>query len=93
MKLKALKQILNSLSETELEKEITYSSAEYSISGTVSAVTKTKANLYWDGEDDPSTLYTKKQLKQNGVDQEEIDEYTIEIKKGELVFWLDKIQA
>lgn len=88
MKLKELKEIINTLTEKELEQEVTYSSENHSISGVVNAVTKAKENLYWDGEDDPSTLIPEKD-----IDPEELDDYEMEVKKGELVFWLDEIQA
>jgi hypothetical protein len=84
MKLKELKAILNTLSQTQLEQELKFNSKAFSISGCVANVIKSKSNLYYTGEDDPSDLLTKKELIENGYDKEEIQEMELEIKKGEL---------
>lgn len=83
MKLQDFKTWINSLSEKELDQELMYNSEEYSISGVVDKIEKAEENLYYAGEDDPSPLYTKKQLKtEMGMDSEEIAECEIEIPKG-----------
>lgn len=86
MKLKELKKILDKLTPEQLEQKLAYMSQEYGLSGAVNKITKAKSNLYWNGDDDPSELFTKKQLLEEGYDKEEIDEMTIEIKKGEFYF-------
>lgn len=83
MTLLELKTWVNSLSESDLKKELLYNSEEYSISGVVGEIKKASENLYWLGDDDPSPLYTKKQLRdEHGMDSEEIAECEIEIPKG-----------
>lgn len=76
-----LKTWVNGLSEKELEKPLIYNSDTYSLSGQIVEITKATENLYYTGEDDPSTLYTKKQLKEQGFDSEDISEMDIEIHK------------
>ncbi len=82
MKLKDLKKWVNSLTDEQLEQDLLYNSEEYSISGTVNKIEKAKQNLYWTGDDDPSELYTLKQLKDEGYDKEDIEGFEIEIPKG-----------
>jgi hypothetical protein len=86
MKIKQLKKFINSLSENELEKDLVYNSADYGLSGTILKVHRAKENLYYIGDDDPSPLYTKKQLIENyDMDEEEIKNHIVEIKKGDIV--------
>lgn len=85
MKLKKLKQILNKLPDNELNKELLFMSEEYSLSGIVSDIKKAKQNLYTTHEDDPSPLYTLKQLREQGLDKEGIDSADIEIPKGSFI--------
>ena len=82
MKLKDFKKWLNSLTDEQLEQPLLYNSEEYSISGEVKKIEKAKANLYCTGEDDPSQLYTLKQLKDEGYEKEDIEGFEIEIPKG-----------
>jgi len=84
MKLKDLKKQLNKLSKEQLEQELCYNSEEFSVSG-IAKIVRAKANLYTKHEDDPSPLYTMKQLKEDGMDKEEIQECDIEIPKGAFV--------
>ena len=85
MKLKDLKKQLDKLSKEQLEQELLYNSKEYSLSGVVQKIARAKANLYNTHEDDPSTLYTLKELKEQGMDKEEIESCDIEIPKGAFV--------
>lgn len=85
MKLKDLKKILDKLTPEELERPLLYNSEEYSVSGEVQKVHKTKHDLYFLGDDDPSPLYTKSQLKEQGMDNEEIEECEVEIPKGSIL--------
>lgn len=86
MKLKHVKKLLDSLSKEELEQDLIYSSDEYSISGVVHEISKAKHDLYYNGDDDPSSLYTKNQLKNElGLDKYEINSCIIEIPKGSVV--------
>ena len=82
MKLKDIKKWVNKLTDEELEQEFMYNSEEYSVSGVVDKVVKARGNLYYTGEDDPSPLYTKSQLKEMGMDNEEMSECDVEIPKG-----------
>ncbi|MEO6682171.1 MAG: hypothetical protein ABIN48_05040 [Ginsengibacter sp.] len=84
LKLKDLKKALDKMSKEQLEQNMVYSSDNYSLSGTVTGIGRAKATLYYTGEDDPSELYTMKQLKED-YDKEEIEGFTVEIKKGDFV--------
>lgn len=83
MKIRDLKKWVNELNEKQLDQELLYNSDDLSISGVVASIEKATENLYFNGEDDPSPLYTKKQLREMGVDSEEIAEQEIEIAKGD----------
>jgi len=83
MKLKDLKRILDNLTHEQLNSPIIYSSDEYSISGEVKSLKKAVSNLYYTGDDDPTPLYTKAQLKKHGYSNGEIEGFSLEIKKGE----------
>jgi hypothetical protein len=90
MKLKDVKKLLNSLSKEQLEQGFIYMSNNYYISGEVNIVKKCPATLYYTGEDDPSKLYTRKQLiEEEGLDKEEIKRCEVEIHKGAIVAYLD----
>lgn len=86
MKLKHLKKLLDKMTEEQLNQEFFYNSKGLSISGTVLSINKAKANLWYTGDDDPSTLYTMKELKEEfEYDKYEIESFTLEIPKGALV--------
>lgn len=85
LKLKDLKDFLEKLTPNELEQDLLYNSKEFSISGNVLKICKSKSNLYWDGEDDPSTLKTLKELRDEGYEKDEIEEMEIQIKKGDVL--------
>lgn len=82
MKLKTLKKLLDRLTKEELEQELLYNSEDHCMSGIVQTVVKARANLYYMGDDDPSTLVTLKYLKEEGYDKEDIESMDIEIPKG-----------
>jgi len=82
MKLKELKTILEQLTPEQLEKELIYNSEEFYISGKVKGIVESKEDLYYTGEEDPSSLYTKNQLIEKGL-EDEIDTFDIEIGKGD----------
>lgn len=82
MKLKELKNILEQLTPEQLEKELIYNSEEFYISGPVKGLVEAKEDLYYTGEEDPSSLYTKNQLIENDL-EDEIDGFEIEIGKGD----------
>lgn len=64
------------------KQDVIFKSDEYSISGVVCKVKKAGFDYLWDGEDDPSKLLSRKQAKQNGMDDDEVDALTVEIPKG-----------
>lgn len=86
MKLRQLKDLLNSIPDQDLDKNILYNSSRWSISGVIEKVEIAKKNLYNTGEDDPAKLYSKKELKEKGLNKEEIEGIEIEIPKGAVVF-------
>ena len=81
MKLKDLKNWLDSLPAEELEKELLYNSLDYGISGTIAEINRTDENLYYIG-DDPVIMHTRKELLQRGYTDKEIAGFDIEIPKN-----------
>jgi len=76
---------LKALTPEELKKPAIYNSENLCLSGIVTGFGKAKADLLWDGGDDPSQLKTKKEWKEYGCDSEEIAEMEIEVRKGDFV--------
>ena len=76
---------LKALTPEELKRPAIYNSENLCLSGIVSDFGKAKADLYWDGGDDPSQLKTKKEWKEYGYDADEIEDMEIEIHKGDFV--------
>lgn len=76
---------LKALTQEELKKPAIYNSKNLCLSGIVTGFGKAKADLYWDGGDDPSELKTKKEWKEYGYDSEEIAELEIQIRRGDFV--------
>lgn len=81
MKLLQIKKFLDSLTPEQLTQDLLYKSDDHSISGVVTGIRKSKSNLYWDGECDPSRLMTINEIKKEGLD---IGDFEIEIKKGDI---------
>ena len=81
MKLKDLKEWVNKLPESELEKDLLYNSLDYGISGKVTEITKSDDNLYYVG-DDPVLLHTEEELKQRGFTDSQVRALTAEIPEG-----------
>lgn len=81
MKLKDLKEWLETLSKEELEKPVLYYSDEYSMSGEINEIMEAGEDLYYLGEDDPSQLKTAEELKEDGWDAKSIKELIVEIPK------------
>lgn len=86
MKLNELKSKLNKLTKEELGKDVILLTDYTSGPPEKIYVGKAKYNLYWDGADDPSMLYTKSQLKKDGYSDEDIqEEFDLEVKKGSFI--------
>lgn len=85
MKLRELKKWINKLNENQLDRELYYNSKDLSISGRVTSVSFSPSDLLNPGDDDPCPLYSRKQLKEQGYSNEDIDEMDIEIVKGDLI--------
>lgn len=81
MKLKDLKNWLNTLSAEELEKELLYNSMDYGISGKITEINRNDDDLYYVG-DEPALLHTKKELIQRGFTDRQIDTFDIEVPQG-----------
>lgn len=88
MKIKDLKEFINAFPEEKLENDVRYNYDDMSISGIVSHIEIAKEDLYYNGDDDPSPLYTKKQLEEMEYEKEQIAECKIEIHKGDFYFEL-----
>ena len=82
MQLKELKEILNSMSVEQLNKELIVIDCSEAIVGYAEAEFATE-DLYYTGEDDPSELLTLSEL-QDQYEQEDIDGMEIIINKGDL---------
>jgi len=78
MKLKDLKNWLDTLTEEELEKELLYNSMDYGISGHVGEINRTDDNLYYVG-DEPVLLHTSEELRKRGFTEKQIAELDVEI--------------
>ena len=78
-----LKKKLEKLSKEELQKEAIFISDCKTQSGIIDVAKKLPATLYNTFEDDPNELKTRKQLKEDGMDSEEIEDCGIEFNKGE----------
>ena len=85
MQLKELKEILNSMSVEQLNKELIVIDCSEAIVGYAEAEFATE-DLYYIG-DDPSELYVLSELKDQ-YEQEEIDDMEIIVNKGDLIFEL-----
>ena len=81
MTLGELKQHLEGLSPIALEQKAVYNSTTYFVSGLIDAFVEAQEDLYYTG-DDGSPLYTEKQLKERGYDDEDIEGFDIEIPRG-----------
>lgn len=80
MKLKQLKKMLDKMSKEELNRDLIVFACDRTISGSGEA-RKSKSNLYYDGEDDPSTLKTMSELK-SIYDSDELDGFELVAKRG-----------
>lgn len=81
-----LKNILNRLTPDQLKQPAFVNREDMGVSGLVTKISKTRSDLLYDGEDDPSSLKTKAQLRDEGYEKSEIDAMDVEIPKGSLVF-------
>lgn len=81
MTLRDLKELINQIPEQELDLPLIYNSNEYEISGKVQGFKKADEHLYYTGDDDPASLYTKQELLDDGFDEEDISNFDIEIPK------------
>ncbi len=89
MKLKQLKKMLDKLDKNQLEQELLFNDTEGCRSG-IAKVIRQPHDLIYDGGDDPVALQSRKQLKENGYIQEEIEEMEVEIPKGSYVVMLNQ---
>jgi len=85
MKAKDLKKFLDKLSKQDLNKEVFLISKEFSLSIPVKKIKKAPFNLLWDGEDDPSELKSRNAFLEDGYDMEDVDSFTVEIEKGDII--------
>lgn len=78
-----LKKKLDKLGIEELKNPAIFITDCKTQSGVIDLAKKLPATLYNTFEDDPNELKTIKQLKEDGMDKEEIEECSIEFSKGE----------
>lgn len=81
MKLKDLKKMLDKMSKEQLDQDLIVIACERTQSGYGEA-RKAKAALYYNGEDDPSSLYTMSELK-DMYEPDEIAGMEVVVKRGE----------
>lgn len=78
-----LKKKLNGLDAQELKKDAIFITECKTQSGIIAIAKKLPASLFNTFDNDPNELKTKKQLKEEGMDNEEIEECALEFSKGE----------
>jgi hypothetical protein len=78
-----LKKKLNKLSKEELKKDAIFITDCKTQSGVINVAKKLPATLFNTFDDDPNELKTRKQLKEDGMDAEEIEQCSDEFIKGE----------
>lgn len=83
MKWSGLLAKLKKMSKEELEQEAIFITECRTQSGVIDVARKLPATLFNVFEDDPNELKTKKQLKEDGMDAEEIETCDVEFKKGD----------
>lgn len=89
MKLRELKDILDSMSDEELNEDMVYNSDNNYISGFVYDFKRSEKDLYHSGEDDPSTLVTRDYLINDlSYDEEDLEGFDLVIPKGSYYFEL-----
>jgi len=81
---KHLLAALNKMTPEQLNQPIGVNRDDMGISGVVTKIRKAKADLLYNGEDDPSSLKTRSQLREDGYDKEDINRMSVEIPKGSL---------
>lgn len=86
MRIQEFKDWINSLPESEMDKELGYYS-DFA-SGFVNEVAIAEQDLYYLDTEDPSLLYTYDQLIEDGYEEEEIESLDIEIFKGDYLIIL-----
>lgn len=85
IKLKQLKAALDKLTPEELNVPLAYNCNDMGLSGIITKIRKAKADLIYDGSDDPSFLRTRAELKEDcGYDKDEIASMDVAIPKGSL---------
>ena len=78
-----LKKKLEKLSKEELKEPAIFITADRTQSGYIEVAKKLPATLYNTYEDDPNELKTMKQLKEDGLDREELENVADEFSKGQ----------
>ena len=79
-----LKKKIDSLSKEELKKDVILIATDRSFSGKVNKVSKCRSDLYYRYDDDPAYLETKKELKEAGFINSDIEEMEVYVSRGEL---------
>lgn len=84
MKLSQFQKWVNNLPKVDLNKSLGYYSPDYGLSGVVLEIKQSDIDLYYLGDDDPATLYSKNELiHEHGYTEEEVNNFMIEIHKGD----------
>lgn len=83
MKWNDLKKKLNKMSKEELKQDAIFITSCKTQSGIIEVSKKLPATLYNTYEDDPNKLKTMKELKEYGLDKEELENVADEFSKGQ----------
>lgn len=83
MRIRELKEVINKLSEKQLEKNLIVVAHEKTFS-CLGNVIVSSDDLIFTGEDDPCELVTKQSLIEEGYEDDEIEEFDVIIKEGQL---------
>ena len=83
MKWNDLKKKLNKMSKEELKQDAIFITSRKTQSGIIEVAKKLPATLYNTYEDDPNELKTMKELKEYGLDKEELENVADEFSKGQ----------
>jgi hypothetical protein len=83
MKLKDLKEIIDNLSEEQLDGELIAKGQYWD--GVVYAAKPSEENLYWLGDDDPSELITEDEMKERVEEEGEDKMPEPYLKKGQIL--------
>lgn len=85
MKLREIKELLNNLTEEQLDGELIAKGQYWD--GVVLSVKPSDTNLYWNGDDDPSELMDESEMKERIEEEGEDEMPEPYLKKGQMIMY------